>query len=86
MKRTARLDLAAFREGILLYRQETGRSPKTLNELVPRYVREVHRDSWGNDYRFTLDGGTSEIRSAGPNGRYGDGDDIVLDVDTGKLR
>jgi Type II secretion system (T2SS), protein G len=85
-KRMARLDVEAFRTGFLLYRQDTGRTPKTLRDLVPLYVREVGRDPWNHEYRLEIDGGVAEFRSAGPNGRYGDDDDIIMDVETGKLR
>ncbi|MFL5401176.1 MAG: hypothetical protein ACJ79P_25005, partial [Myxococcales bacterium] len=59
---------------------------KTLRDLAPLYVREVHRDPWNHEYRLDIDGGVAEFRSAGPNGRYGDGDDIVVLVETRKLR
>jgi hypothetical protein len=85
-KRMARLDIAAIRDGIQLYKERTGHLPATLSELVPLELREVHRDRWGREYRYTSDGGAAEIRSAGPNGKYGDADDIFQDVTSGRIR
>src|SRR5205823_9681335 len=48
--KTARLDLQAISQGVDLYHVETGNWPDTLPALTPKFVRELRKDPWGNDY------------------------------------
>ena len=43
---TAKLDLQAISNGVDLYHVETGNWPDGLGQLVPKFVREVHKDPW----------------------------------------
>lgn len=61
-----------------------GRPPTTLDELLPSgaapgYVadRAALWDPWRRPFTLEITGGAIAIRSAGPNGVAGDGDDVV---------
>jgi hypothetical protein len=41
---------------------------------------ELRADPWGSEYAFASDGGSVEIRSAGPDRKLGDADDLVVEV------
>src|SRR2546421_11316380 len=49
---TAKLDLRAISDGVDLYHVETGNWPDNLGLLVPKFVKELRKDPWGNDYQF----------------------------------
>jgi general secretion pathway protein G len=53
--------------------------PKSLNELVPKYLDEQPEDPWGKPYVYNVpgkDGQKYELYSAGPDGQEGTKDDI----------
>jgi general secretion pathway protein G len=75
--RTARLDIKAIGNGIDLFHVETGQWPDSLQQLVPKYLKEVHKDPWGTDYAFLKSGEGYEIYSYGPDKAQGGGDDIT---------
>src|SRR5438034_8995199 len=50
--KTASLDLKALSNSIDLYHVETGQWPDSLQQLLPKYVKEIHRDPWGKDYQY----------------------------------
>ena len=75
--RFATLDLKALNNGVELYRADTGAMPARLEDLVPKYARDLHRDPWGNNYVFYRGAGGVAIVSAGPDGQLGTADDIV---------
>lgn len=71
--------------GIKKYLQEEGKVPlvKSFETLVdtlnPEYLPSVIRiDAWWNPYRYSvMTVSEFELRSAGPDGRFGTGDDLV---------
>ena len=53
--------------------------PTSLDQLDTEDLAEDSRiDAWGNKLRITVGATETELRSAGPNGTFGDSDDIVL--------
>src|ERR1041384_8525485 len=55
--KTATLDLKAISNGVDLYHVETGQWPDGLTQLVPKYIKDIHKDPWGTDYAFVRPGG-----------------------------
>jgi general secretion pathway protein G len=76
--KTARLDLQAISNGVDLYHVETGNWPDSLQALVPKFVREVHKDPWGGEYSFVRAGEGYDVYSYGPDKAQGGGDDISV--------
>jgi hypothetical protein len=61
--------------GLVQQRQEL---PDNLSKLlVPEDFIPYDRDAWGRAIRYTRGSSTFEIRSAGPDGCYDSGDDII---------
>ena len=77
-KKTARLDLQALSNGVDLYHVETGQWPDSLQQLVPKYVKEIHKDPWGSDYGYVRAGDGYDVYSYGPDKAQGGGDDITV--------
>jgi general secretion pathway protein G len=77
-KKTATLDLTAISNGVDLYHVETGQWPDSLSQLVPKFVKEVHKDPWGSDYVYVRNGDGYEIYSYGKDKAQGGGDDITV--------
>jgi general secretion pathway protein G len=75
---TAKLDLRAISDGVDLYHVETGSWPDNLGLLVPKFVKELRKDPWGNDYQFLKTGDGYDVYSYGPDKAQGGGDDIGL--------
>ena len=53
--------------------------PKTLNELVPKYIDDQPEDPWGKPYAYRVpgkDGRKYDLFSYGPDGQEGTKDDI----------
>jgi general secretion pathway protein G len=75
---TAKLDLRAISDGVDLYHVETGSWPDNLGLLVPKFVKELRKDPWGNDYQFLKTGDGYDVYSYGPDKAQGGGDDISL--------
>ena len=71
--------------GIKKYRQEEGNVPlvksfeKLVDTLNPEYLSSVIRiDAWWNPYRYrVMTVSEFELRSAGPDGKFGTDDDLV---------
>jgi general secretion pathway protein G len=76
--KTAKLDLSAISNGIDLYHVETGQWPDSLGQLVPKFIREVHKDPWGSEYSFVRNGEGYTVYSFGPDKAQGGGDDITM--------
>jgi general secretion pathway protein G len=76
--KSADLDLKAISNGIDLYHVETGQWPEALQQLVPKYVKEVHKDPWGSDYSYVRTGDGFSVYSYGPDKAQGGGDDITV--------
>jgi general secretion pathway protein G len=74
--KTAKLDLQALSSAVDLYHVETGQWPDNLGQLVPKFVREVHKDPWGSDYAYVHSGDGFEVYSYGPDKAQGGSDDI----------
>ena len=53
--------------------------PPVAGPVAPaiRSVRPV--DAWGHAMRVSVESGTVNLVSAGPNGEYGDADDLTRD-------
>jgi hypothetical protein len=81
-RKRATLDLGAIAGGIDLFQSETGTLPVSLSELVPHYLKEVHKDPWGNDYVYKRVGSRASedylVLSLGRDGRLGTDDDIRI--------
>lgn len=76
--KTATLDLKALSNGIDLYHVETGQWPDSLQQLVPKFVREVHKDPWGANYSYVRTGEGYDVYSYGPDKAQGGGDDVTV--------
>jgi general secretion pathway protein G len=76
--KAADLDLKAISNGIDLYHVETGQWPDSLQQLVPKYVKEVHKDPWGSEYNYVRTGDGFTVYSFGPDKAQGGGDDITV--------
>ena len=68
-------------DGMLLFRQERGRCPGSLEELVPLHLKEVPYDAWGRRMRVIVEGSTCALLSAGPDGTFGSRDDVRMVLD-----
>ncbi len=75
--RFATLDVKSISTGAELYHVETGRWPSTLEQLVPRYLKELPRDPWGRNYAYYRGEGGIAVASAGPDRELGSGDDLI---------
>ena len=76
--RTATLDLKAISNGVDLYHVETGQWPDGLRLLVPKYIKDLHKDPWGSDYAYVRSGEGYDVYSYGPDKAQGGGDDITV--------
>jgi general secretion pathway protein G len=76
--KTAKLDLTAISNGVDLYHVETGQWPDSLAQLVPKFVREIHKDPWGSEYSFVRNGEGYTVYSFGPDKAQGGGDDVTV--------
>jgi len=76
--RTARLDLAAISNAVDLYHVETGQWPDGVQQLVPKYLKDMHKDPWGIDYSYVRSGDGFDVYSYGPDKAQGGGDDITV--------
>ena len=75
--KTAKLDLSAISNGVDLFHVETGQWPESLGSLVPKFVKEVHKDPWGMDYSYVRNGDGYDVYSYGPDKAQGGGDDLT---------
>ncbi|HUJ29406.1 MAG TPA: type II secretion system protein GspG [Myxococcales bacterium] len=76
--KTATLDLKAISNGVDLYHVETGQWPDGLQQLVPKFVKEIHKDPWGSEYSYIHTGDGYDVYSYGPDKAQGGGDDITV--------
>ncbi len=74
--RKARLDIKKLEGALDLYKIEERGYPDSLGALAPKFVKEVTRDPWGQDYVYMKTGDGFEIISYGPDKSQGGGDDI----------
>ncbi len=76
--KTAKLDLQALSNSVDLYHVDTGGWPDSLQQLLPKYVREIRKDPWGKDYAYLRTGDGYDVYSYGPDKAQGGGDDITV--------
>jgi general secretion pathway protein G len=75
---TARLDLRKLSDAIDIYRVESGNFPDALQQLVPKVVKEIRKDPWGQEYKYVRSGDSYDVYSYGPDKAQGGGDDITI--------
>jgi general secretion pathway protein G len=76
--KVAKVDLQGLSNGIDLYHVDTGQWPDSLQQLLPKYVKDVHKDPWGKDYVYIRSGDGYDVYSYGPDKAQGGGDDISV--------
>ena len=76
--RTAQLDLKAISNGVDLYHVETGQWPEGIQQLVPKYIKDLHKDPWGGDYQYVHTADGYEVYSYGKDKAQGGGDDVIV--------
>jgi general secretion pathway protein G len=76
----AQVEVRSLANAVQLFAMEHGAPPDALAQLVPRQLSELKKDPWGNDYGYRREGAAFEIRSLGPDGAQGGGDDVVRRV------
>ena len=90
----AKSQLSQMETAVLSFYAHVGRMPKSLSELVEKpagatswqeggYLKgkEVPKDPWGNEWRFTSSGRRFEIVSLGADGKEG-GQGLDADLST----
>jgi len=77
----AKTDIATYGTQVDLYALDhNDKYPENLSALVSakrKYVQQVVKDPWGNDYVYKNSGASYEISSAGPDGSPGNADDVT---------
>jgi general secretion pathway protein G len=76
--KSAKLDLQGLSNGVDLFHVETGQWPDSMQQLIPKYVREIRKDPWGKDYAYVRSGDGYDVYSYGPDKAQGGGDDISI--------
>lgn len=80
--RAAKGDIASYTTAIDLYALDhNDKFPASLQDLVGgsrKYVRELNKDPWGNEYVYKASGNDYQIFSAGPDGQAGTADDVTF--------
>ena len=84
--RSATLDVKAIASAVDMYQIKHGQLPDTLQALVPREIKEIRSDPWGDDFVYLRSGNDFEIRSAGPDGVPGTADDYSSNTPEQKPR
>lgn len=77
---TAGKDIKTYIGGVEMYSiSKKGKCPKSLDDLkAAGVIKTINKDPWGNDYTLKCPGehGDVDISSAGPDGEFGNEDDI----------
>jgi len=84
----AKSSIASIGLALDLYETDNGNFPASLQALLTKggeqnwrgpYLKkgEIPLDPWGHEFVYTLKENGYEIKSGGPNGTTGDGDDIT---------
>jgi hypothetical protein len=78
------LRLSYLNRHVEAFREEHHRLPRDLDELVSPDEQipegsdtDIRIDGWNRPFVYSLARSSYELRSAGPDGRYGNDDDIV---------
>ncbi|GEM_PF-5149623 len=80
LKITAQIDrcnseLKSIAKKVLTFVQTQGEDPESWQDLIKAGIlSEIPYDPWGRAYELLVD--ACKVVSAGPNGKFGDGDDI----------
>lgn len=74
-------DIQAVRSAAQLFYMNQGECPSSVEDLTDGsnpYLDSSRRteDAWGNEFAIECDGVDVIVSSAGPNGEYGDEDDV----------
>lgn len=76
----AKGDIAVYNTAIDLYALDhNDRLPQKLEDLVAKrkYVKELNKDPWRNEYVYKATGSTYTVTSSGPDGTPGTEDDVT---------
>jgi general secretion pathway protein G len=76
--KSAKLETKSISDAVDLYHVETGQWPDSLTILVPKFIKDLHKDPWGSDYQYVRSGDGYDVYSYGPDKAQGGGDDIVV--------
>ena len=52
-----------------LYLQDKGKTPESLNQLVPDYLVLLANDPWGQKFTYPAEPGTCEVMAKAPEGQ-----------------
>jgi general secretion pathway protein G len=84
--RAAKGDIANYGTAIDLYALDhNDKLPQSLNDLASgtrKYVKELNKDPWGNEYVYKPTGSSYQVSSAGPDGSAGTADDVTSSSST----
>lgn len=79
-----RSSITSIKTAVQTYEIRTGKMPKSIDDLTvelngqpPILDKAQLNDSWGVPFQFKFSGNTFEIRSAGPDGTFGNEDDVT---------
>lgn len=76
--RAAKGDIASYQTAIDLYALDHNDDfPGSLSELAPRYIKQLNKDPWGNEYVYKAASDDYQIFSAGKDGQAGTADDVT---------
>lgn len=77
----AKTDIATYSTQIDLYALDhNDKYPESLSALVSekkKYVQQIAKDPWGNEYVYKNNGASYEISCAGADGQAGSSDDVT---------
>ncbi len=76
----AKGDIASYNTAIDLYALDhNDKFPSSLQDLVAKrkYVKELNKDPWKNEYVYKVQGTSYTVTSAGPDGAPGTEDDVT---------
>lgn len=75
--RSAQLDVKNLANFVESYQMMNGKLPDSLQDLIPKFTKEIRNDPWGQAYVFVKTGTDQfEVVSYGPDKSQGGGDDI----------
>ncbi len=78
--KAAKGDIALYNTAIDLYALDhNDKLPASLQDLVAKrkYVKELNKDPWGNEYIYKPQGSSYTVTSAGADGAPGTADDVT---------
>ncbi len=79
--KAAKGDIASYGTAVDLYALDhNDKLPASLNDLASggrKYIKELNKDPWGNEYVYKVTGDTYQVSSAGPDGSPGTADDVT---------